>query len=60
MSKFNIFLALLTGISSVIFVILGVRYANNDNYDESTYSLLLCIISYITFLDCMNEINKKE
>jgi len=60
MRKFNIFLALLTGIVTCVFVILGVHYANIKKYDESTFYLLLCIINYMTFLDCTRDIDKKE
>ena len=60
MRKFNILLAILTGIAASGFVILGVDYGINKNYDESTYYLLLCIISYMTFLDCTRDIDKEE
>lgn len=60
MRKFNILLAILTGIAASGFAILGVDYGINKNYDESTYYLLLCIISYMTFLDCTSDIDKKE
>ena len=60
MRKFNIFLGLLTGITTTVFVILGVHEAIINKYNESTFYLLLCIINYMTFLDCTRDIDKKE
>lgn len=60
MSKFNIFLGIFTGIAASVCIILGVHYGINNNFDESCYYLLLCIINYMTCLDCMKDIDKKE
>lgn len=60
MRAFNLLLGIFTGIAAIVCVMLGVHEASNNNYDESAYYLLLCIINYMTCLDCMNEINKKE
>ena len=47
------FISFITGLAAIIFVMIGIYYANKStpNYDESSYCLLIGIINYLT---CIN------
>lgn len=53
MKILNKFLRFITGLLTVISMILGVYHANKStpNYDEGCYCLLLATICYLTYMN---------